>query len=366
MDKTFHQLTVCDVKRETPDAVSVSFEVPENLKADFAYTQGQYLTLKFTLKGQEARRAYSMCSSPLEEHLTVTVKRVKKGLVSNHINDNLKVGQQVEVMPPDGRFYTDLDEDHKKTYYFFGAGSGITPLFSIIKTILEKEPMSTIYLLYGNRNEDSIIFKEQLDQLQSRYAGQIFVTHTLSQPKREKSKGLGGLFSKGKITWEGAVGRIDRKLVKKYLEENTQKGKSAEYMICGPGAMILEVEAALENLGIDKKLIHAEHFTNDGGGGNVDTSKLEGGQVTVHLNGQKLEITVPAGKTVLDVLIDLKHDPPYSCTSGACSTCMAKVLNGSVKMDACYALDDDEVAEGFVLTCQTHPTSDNVEITFDV
>ena len=365
MDKTFQKLRVRDVKQETQNAVSITFEVPESLKPKFEYKQGQYLTLKFNIQGKEVRRAYSMCSSPLEDHLTVTVKRVKKGLVSNYINDQIKPGQEIDVMPPEGRFFTTLDEDQKKTYYLFGAGSGITPLFSILKTILEKEPMSKIYLLYGNRNEDSIIFKDQIYQIQQRYAGQIIVKHILSQPKREKGKGITGLFSKGTITWEGDIGRIDSAVVKKFLEENPSKGGIQEYFICGPGAMISEVEKALTGLGIDKKLIHAEYFTNDSSNGQATTG-LEGGKVIVHLSGEEIELIVPPGKTILDTLIDLKYDPPYSCTSGACSTCMAKVLNGSVRMDACYALDDDEVAEGYILTCQSHPTSDKVVLTYEV
>ncbi len=366
MSKPFHPLTVKQITPETKDAVSIAFEVPADLKAEYAYTQGQHLTLKFNIKGKEVRRAYSMCSSPLEPHLVITVKRVKGGLVSNYINDQLKVGDIVEVLPPDGRFFTPLDEEQRKTYYLFGAGSGITPLFSIIKTIVEKEPQSEIYLLYGNREEESIIFREALGQLATRYAGQLHLTHILSQPRREKTKGIAGIFSKGTLTWQGKVGRIDARQVNTFLDEHPQRAKEAEYLICGPGNMIEAVEAALKSRGIDKKYIHTEHFSTAAIDDADRIKGTDGAQVKVTLNGQQIEVKVPAGKTILSTLLDNKYDPPYSCTSGACSTCMAKVTKGSVKMDVCYALDEEEVAEGYVLTCQSHPTSPEVEISYDV
>jgi ring-1,2-phenylacetyl-CoA epoxidase subunit PaaE len=370
MSKQFYKLVVKEIKRETPDAVSVSFTVPEELKETFQYTQGQFLTLKFQIKGQEVRRSYSMCSSPLEENLTVTVKKVKSGVVSCYIHDNLQPGQTVEVMPPEGRFFTKLEEEQRKTYYLFGAGSGITPLFSILKTILEKEPQNAVFLLYGNRDEESIIFREALEELQRRYEGQLHVEHILSRPRREKPKGLGGIFSKGVSTWPGKTGRISAAHVNEFMEENPPRSKEVECFICGPGDMIDVVKAALTGRGIGKEHIHTEHFSagivGKGGTAKQNGAQIMKGMVKVHLEGQLIEIEVPPGKTILDTLIDEGYDPPYSCTSGACSTCMAKVLKGSVTMDACFALDSEEVEEGYILTCQSHPTSPELELTYEV
>ncbi len=364
MSKSFHNLTVNKVTAETPDSVTLTFEVPTDLSEKFQYTQGQYLTLKFQLNGTELRRSYSMCSSPLENHLSVTIKKVQGGKVSTHIHQNIKEGDSIEAMQPEGRFFTQLHEDNKKNYYLVGAGSGITPLMSILKTVLEKEPMSHVFLLYGNRNEDYIIFKDELDKLEKRYAGQLSVEHILSQPNREKKSGLGGLFSKGKITWEGKVGRIDGNVMKEFLKDYAPRHKESEFFLCGPGGMIDSVKAALQTEGFDKNKIHREYFTVE-----EPTSKasgVAGAKAIITLGGKKHEVVVPSGKQILNVLLDEKIDAPYSCTSGACSTCMAKLTNGTVTMDACYALDDSEVEKGYILTCQAHPTTEVVELTFDV
>jgi ring-1,2-phenylacetyl-CoA epoxidase subunit PaaE len=363
MSNNFFSLTVKKIQRETIDAVSITFDVPDSVKDKYVFIQGQYLTLKTALGGKEQRRAYSICSSPLDGDLTIAVKKVDKGVVSTFLCDRLQEGHSLQVATPEGRFNTPLSIEQRKDYFLFGAGSGITPLMSILTTIIETEPTSKVHLLYGNRNEDNIIFNDKLTELAQKYAGQLTVEHILSQPKREK----GGFFSKGKITWAGKVGRIDKPVVEAFLTNNPMTTKEAIYFICGPNAMMTTVEAVLKAQGVDKKHIHAEHFNNEGAATDpsVAAASVDGAKVTVTFMKKTDTVHVPKGERILDVLLKNKIDAPYSCTSGACSTCMAKVTSGTTKMDACFALDDDEVAAGYVLTCQAHPTSAEVVLTFD-
>lgn len=366
MSHAFHSLLVSKVVQETDQSSSIYFDIPEHLKDDYQYKSGQYLTLRFTIKDEDVRRAYSICTSPLESDFGVNVKRVDKGLVSNYINDQLKKGDSVDVMTPDGNFGLDQKHELSRDLYFFASGSGITPIISIIKTTLEEEPKSRCYLLYGNKNEDSIIFKDQLESLSKRHEGQFFLTHTLSQPKKEKVGGLKGMFSRGKESWTGLKGRIDGKKIDQYLENHPSLSKENHYFVCGPGAMIDTIIDHLEKKDIDKGCLHTEHFvSNAPAGGGVATGDATESQVKVHVNGKEIDVVVPPEKTILDVLIDEKHDVPYSCTSGACSTCIAKLISGDVSMDACYALDDDEVKDGYILVCQSRANSSVVELTFD-
>jgi ring-1,2-phenylacetyl-CoA epoxidase subunit PaaE len=367
----FYALPVRQITPETADTVTIEFAVPEDLQDRFAYKQGQYITLKVLLNGQELRRSYSMSSSPLDNKLAVTVKKVAGGKVSGYLHDKIKVGDTLEVALPEGRFFSKLDPEKRRTYYMFGAGSGITPLMSIIKTTLESEPMSAIFLLYGSRNEESIIFREAIDGLSERYTGQLHVEHVLSQPKKESGGGLFGMFKKSSFNWQGKTGRITVNLAQQFMEENPPHGPEEDtiYFMCGPGDMADLVKEALLQRGVQAKQIHTEHFLNANHvpGEFADAPNVGGGKkVVVHLKGERIELPVPDGATILDVLVKAKFEPPYSCTAGACSTCMAKVINGKVKMDACYALDDDEVKAGYILTCQAHPDSNVVELTYDM
>jgi ring-1,2-phenylacetyl-CoA epoxidase subunit PaaE len=370
-DMDFFQLTIKSKTAETPDTVTLELDVPLELQDLFHYKQGQYLTLRLALGGRELRRSYSMSSSPLENRLAVTVKKVAGGQASSYLHDQAQVGDALEVAPPEGRFFSELNPDKRRTYYLFGAGSGITPLLSIAKTILESEPMSAIFLLYGSRDEENIIFRDALDQLAERYVGQLHVEHVLSRPRKESgSGGLFGMFKKSTTNWQGKVGRITGRLATTFLDENMPHGPEADccYFICGPGDMADAVKATLLGRGILAKQIHTEHFVNaTHTPGDIAEGSASGGRrVVAHLKGARIELPVPEGATVLDVLVKAKHDPPYSCTAGACSTCMAKLLNGKVRMEACYALDDEEVKAGYILTCQSHLETDVVELTYDM
>lgn len=365
----FYALKIKEITPETAESVTLEFDIPEELLPVFTYKHGQYITIRLNLDGHEIRRSYSMSSSPLDHRLAVTVKKVQGGQASTYLHEKVQVGDTLEIAAPDGRFNTPLDPEKRRTYYLFGAGSGITPLMSILKTVLEGEPMSAVFLLYGSRDEQSIIFREALDQLSERYVGQLTVEHVLSRPKKDPAGGgFMGMFKKSSINWQGKTGRIDKRTVAEFLEDNPPHGPESDcqYFLCGPGTFADAVKAALVGQGIETKQIHTEHFANSHHAPGENVPVAAGGKkLIVHLKGQRIEVAVPDGATILDVLVREKYDAPYSCTSGACATCMGKVLNGKVRMDVCYALEEDEIKAGYCLTCQSHPETDVVELTYD-
>lgn len=364
---SFHKLPISAIIPETDKAITIMFKPAAADAEHFEFLAGQYLTLKFMVNGKEERRAYSMCSAPHEDEIAVTVKRVEGGVVSNHIADHLKVGDVVEVMPPQGRFLVKPDPAARRDFYLFGAGSGITPLMSIIRELLEHEPKSCIHLLYGNRDEKSIIFEERLNTLQQRHEGQLIVKHTLSRPTKQKAGGLRGLFGGGKTNWDGETGRVDIPAVQRFLSENPGSTDDKSYYICGPGQMIDNVEQALLGLGLKKANIHSERFlsSNSAQKKAAPDTPVAGGKVIAKLNGKEVTVDLKPGQTILDGLLEAGASPAYSCLAGACSTCMAKVTKGGVKMEVCFAIDDDEIANGYILACQSRPTTPEVYVEFE-
>jgi ring-1,2-phenylacetyl-CoA epoxidase subunit PaaE len=370
MSGDFMTLRVKEVKRETEDAVSILFEHPEGQQDKLHYKPGQYITIKWMEGDKELRRSYSICSIPDDPYMAVTVKEVEGGKISPLLCRNLKPGDLLQVMPPEGRFTAEFGQDQKRIIYLIGAGSGITPLMSISRFVLEKEPKTTVVLLYGSRNEQQIIFREELDKLANKYQQQFYVYHTLSKPD---GSGLGlvkSLFGKKKSDWQGLRGRISASHIKDILKTHPPTKKNDLFFLCGPGDLIVLVEKVLKASGISEEAIKKEFFTpahtdtSYHGKGKAVKAKGQPSQVKVHLRGQEINIEV-TDKTILDTMLEKGYDAPYSCHSGACATCMAKLISGDVEMDACFALSDKEVANGYILSCQSRPLTETAEITFD-
>lgn len=352
----FHKLKVLEVKKETNDSVSVSFDVPYELYETFNFKAGQYITLKFVINGEEARRSYSLCSSPvLEEPLKVGVKRVKKGLVSNHINDNLKSGDIVEVMVPDGRFFADVQKENYKTYYLFAAGSGITPILSILRTVLLTEEKSYVNMIYGNRNQETIMFKEELEALKKEFPERLALVYTLSKPKSS--------FWSSKNKMDHRKGRVDKAAIEWFINEFPPYAQNAEYFICGPGNMIENTQKVLQNMDVPDTRIFIESF---GGGISEETTEgIDNAHLTASLDGEEINIHIPKGKTILRAMLDNNYDPPYSCEGGVCSSCMCKLNKGEVFMKKNLALSDADVKEGYILSCQSVPLTEEIAIVFE-
>ncbi|MFN5087811.1 MAG: 1,2-phenylacetyl-CoA epoxidase subunit PaaE [Bacteroidota bacterium] len=349
----FHPLTVLEVRRETSDSVSVSFEVPEG--AEFRYLPGQYLTLKAEINGAEVRRSYSLCSSPLSGTLRVAIKQVEGGVFSTWANTQLKAGDVLDVMPPMGNFLLETDPAQRRRYVGFAAGSGITPVLSILKTALEREPESEFLLFYGNRKTASILFKNELEDLKDRYMGRLEVHHVLSR----EDQGSDALF-----------GRLDADRIRYFADHIPTVTKADGYFLCGPEPMIHAASEVLKTAGVSADKIHFELFTAAAPAA-APAAKADKGSasgdayVTVVLDGEETHFTQSAKEFVLDAALDAGADVPYACKGAVCCTCRAKVLEGTVEMAMNYSLTDDEVAEGYVLTCQAMPRSERVVVSYD-
>ncbi len=361
MSTKFYPLRVRALRRETADTVSIAFEVPEDLREKFRFTQGQHLTLRTNLGGEEVRRSYSICTGAHEDELRVAIKRVEEGVFSAYANHHLQVGDTLEVMPPQGRFFTPLDATQARLYVGFVAGSGITPVMSILKTTLVAEPHSRFLLFYGNRGFDHIVFREQLEELKNLYPDRLAVHHVLSR------ESLGSdLF----------YGRLNGEKCRAYARLLFQPTEVDAFFLCGPEEMVFDIKNTLEALGVAAQKIHFELFTTARTGTyrrvqpptDADGKQRSAFQasITVIQDGTQFDFQLPSdGSTLLDAAMRAGADLPFSCKGGVCSTCKAKLLEGQVEMDVNYGLEPDEVAAGYVLTCQSHPKTQRVVVSFD-
>lgn len=350
----YYDLTVKEIIQESRDAISIVFEQPA--QSPVQYKAGQFLTLIIPVNGKEVRRAYSLCSSPyVDKDLAVTVKRVDGGLMSNWLADNLKVGLKVKVMEPMGQFTTEYSKDRKRHLVMFAGGSGITPMMSIIKSILAQEPNSIVSLIYCNRDIDSIIFKETLDEMQTRDEGRLHVIHVLDNAP---------------MNWQGYSGLLNHEMLTKLFERVPDWGiENTTYLMCGPEGMMKNVDSLLAMRNIPKEKIFKESFVQ----GTIDkdqkkeeivaaNEELKEREVTIRYDGQEYKVMVPPDKGILESALDQGIDLPYSCQSGLCTACRGKALSGIVKLDEEEGLSQSERAEGYVLTCVGHPMTDDVVI----
>ncbi len=352
----FHPLTVSKVTQETRDTIAVTFTVPPELQNEYRYVQGQHLTLRTTINDEDVRRSYSICSAVQENNLRVAIKRVQGGLFSTWANEALQPGSVLDVMPPMGHFNVPLSPDNRKHYLGFSAGSGITPLLSIIKTTLLTEPHSRFTLFYGNRASSSVIFKEELAELKDRYLDRFRLVYVMSREPQDIE-----LFN----------GRITSEKCHQFFKHWVRLEDVDQAFICGPEQMMLDVSQALQDGGLAKDQIKVELFAASAPkrrhvpkeGAVIDNRDCE---VTLIIDGAHINFTMEKDKeSVLDAALKQGIDMRYSCKAGVCATCRCKVLDGKVDMDANYALEDYEVARGFALSCQSFPVSDKVVMDFD-
>jgi len=361
MSSLFHTISIREVIQETPDASTIVFDIPTALQAAFAYQSGQYITVSVMINGKEERRAYSFCSSPhTNQYPAITVKKVDDGRVSPYMNDILKAGDTIQLMPPLGKFTANMDANNRKHYVLFGGGSGITPVMSILKSVLHQEPNSRISLVYANRDEASIIFNQELKTLVAEQGGRLEIIHCLENATAD---------------FAGFSGRPTVMDYQQITRKIWSDGWENEYFICGPGGMMDAVKNALEGLNIPATQIHTEYFSTPvspasesdaAAGQSAGKEPFEGStQATILFNGKEFQIEISEGTTILEAAKDQNVDPPYACQMGVCTTCRAKLLSGSAHMDEREGLSDAEIDEGYILTCQAHATSAKIKLIYE-
>lgn len=351
----FHRLAIADLRRETPDAISLSFAVPAALARDYSFAPGQYLTLRTQIEGEEVRRSYSICTAPDDGELRIAVKRVNGGAFSNWAMEALKVGDELEVMTPTGRFGAMPAPGDGRVHLGFAAGSGITPIISIIRGVLGREPNSRFFLFYGNRSVRDILFRSELEELKDRFIGRLSVFHVLSQEEQDLPI---------------LHGRLDRAKVERLLRVMLPAAAVDHVYICGPATMSEEVDATCRDLGIAPDKIHVERFVSEFGGRPrprpaIAPEAPPAAMATVIVDGKRREVPVAQGEAILDAALRAGVDLPYACKGGMCSTCRAKLVEGKAEMEFNYSLEPWELKAGFVLTCQAKPTTERVVVDYD-
>jgi ring-1,2-phenylacetyl-CoA epoxidase subunit PaaE len=385
MTTLFHPLRVRAIEADTAEAVIVSFDVPPDLRAIFGFTQGQYLTLRHTIDGQDLRRSYSICAGVDDGELRVGVRKVRGGVFSNWINSSLRPGDSLQVMAPQGRFFVPLDPAARRHHVGIAGGSGITPILSIMKTVLQREPLSRFTLVYGNRSLQSTMFKEELEDLKNRHMQRLVLHHVFSDDTvdHDEPQGAAHLPSEGAASGLGAarrqdaplnMGLMDRDKLGEFLRTVVPASGIAHAYICGPFQMNDEAEAALLAAGVPEDRIHIERFgLAPQPGQAVDAvvhaalpGDAEESRIVILRDGLRREITFRKQQpSILDAAAAAGLEMPFSCTSGVCGTCRAKLVEGDVRMERNFALDKAEVAAGFVLCCQAHPLTARVVLSFD-
>jgi ring-1,2-phenylacetyl-CoA epoxidase subunit PaaE len=350
----FHSLKVKAIEKTTADCAVLTFDVDEKLIADFAYTQGQYLTMKADINGEEVRRSYSLCSSPLDNEWKVAVKKIEDGKFSTFANDVLKQGDTLEVMPPNGKFFVDCEPTKAKNYIAFAAGSGITPILSIIKTHLLTEPNSTFKLFYINQAVSTIILKEEVESLRNVFLGRFEIYHFLTREQRNVE-----LFN----------GRLSKEKMEIICDKLVDVPTVNDAFICGPNEMIFMVRDFLQAKGMAEENVHFELFNTSGVVAKKKTRKVDKSKMSqIHIieGGKTIQFSIPQGSdNILDAGLKQNMDLPFACKGGVCCTCRAMLVEGDIEMEVNYSLEPDEVEAGFILTCQAVPLSEKVVVNFD-